>query len=625
MVNYDYQRHPVVGRLSISGSTGFGKIKVYGYMDGDSFKRLSTSEARNIFSPDGKVFASKTIQRDFYGFNNSIVKFYAMPNTNEDGSNDYVWNYEYGIVSAGTNIVKLKEALGQNGESNYNFLVSEGLLGKEKDVFVHSGGKLFFIKGGSDSRIIPFCTYNDNTLPIIGGYPDYFYVGNRLPEIEGSIDVTSDDQLIDWFLRIAKADWSDIQSGSGEVALHAAKEALLSMKNLPENIAISRIKRLQSMIGAFIISRESLQTLARSPWFKPTIDSAVDRYRDDFLGNVVKDQQQELERLKESHQYAVNEETAKHNKEIAALRQSTETFEKECREKQQKFNEQITYAKIELERIVKEVIQKKSELAEAQNRLDKIAERKDEIISDFNVVREVLGLTGTRDDKHSDTDVSISLKAISYSEKRLPFYKGFENNLEKCLKLSQTKVTSVSELAKLHAHYSVLLLPNLDVAMAVVAASGKAWYHTAYVSVAWKSFKDVWAAGLQQTVSHCDEKPNDIHYFVLRNINLSCLSNYLQPLADMMAGYIDTFPETESKFPDNLRILLTVSEEELMPMSKGILQYFGCASKTIETVKHGKINFEEAACLGYMDTSLLFGASKQKEELVNYYEDYVDE
>ena len=624
MKNFNYEIHPIVGRLNIS-EKGYGNIKVYGFMEEDNFIRLSTSEARSIFKPNGTVFASKTIQRDFYELDNSLVSLHVMPDiSKKEGKNEFVWNYEYEVESIGTRIIKLKEVLGQDGGINYSILASKDLLGKEEDVFVHSDGKLYYIKADNDSQIIPYCIYDDS-LPIVGGYPDDYYISNKIPDAVGYADISSDEQLVEWFLKISKANWSDIQTGSGRVALRSAREAMLLIKNLPEVITFNRIDRLQSIVGSFVVSRDSLASLAKSPWFKPTIDSAIHRYREDFLGNIKLEYQKELEELEEAHKTEIDEENSKHDNAIKTIQETAQKVEAEYQEKLKRYEDQISYAKSELQRIVEEVVQKKSELTEAQKGLDKIYERKDEIISDFSVVREVLGLSGTQSDKTSNSDTSICLKTFSYSEKRLPFYKGFENNLENCLRLSQTKVASVSEIAKLHARYSILLLPNMDVVMAIIAAAGKAWYHTAYVSVAWKSFKDIWAAGLQQIVSHCGEKPNDIHYFVLRNINLSCLSNYLQPLADMVAGYSDTFPGTEIKFPDNLRILLTVSEEELIPLSEGILQYFGCAQKTIETVKHGKINFAEATCLGYMDTSLLFGASKQIEEPANYYEDYIDE
>lgn len=625
MVNFDYNTHPVVGRLNINQS-GYGKIKVYGFMEGETFIKLTTADRRSIFKPNGSVFASKTIQRDYYDLDNSIVLLYVTPNTNKDGGNDYVWNYEYEVEPIGIHIVELNVSLGQDGGKNYSVLASKGLLSREEDVFIHSGDKLYYIKGGSDSQIIPFFQY-DESLPVVGGYPDDFFIGKTIPQIEGYVDVASDEQIVDWFLRIAKKDWSDIQTGSGRAVLLSAREALLTMKDIPVSIALSRFERLQSLMDTFVISRDSLSAMAKAPWFKPSIDAAVARYKEDYLGTVKQGYQKELEELHEAHKVTLNEEKTKLNEKIAVLRESIAEKQAEHDEKILKLHGQISDAQSELDQLISDIGQKRQELNEVEEELGGILERKDEIINDFKIVQKVLGLSAKAETPEKQPKVSINLTSTNYSEKRLPFYKGFENNLYNCLELLSLNRNSIaSELTKLHACYGVLLLPNMDVAMAIVAAAGRAFYHVAYVSVAWKSFDDVWSAGLQQIVAHCDEEPDTVHYFVLRNINLSCLSNYLQPLADMMAGFSEAFPNTEIKFPDNLRILLTVSDEDLIPLSEGIIRYFGCVPKSIETKAHEKISYAKATCYGYLDTNLLHTASKEiTEELSNYFAEYVDE
>lgn len=623
MANFDYQTHPVVGKLNILYS-GYGKITIYGYLDGGTFKKLSLSESKEIFSPGGTVFASKTIKRDYYDLNNSLVILYVMPSHNEDGD-AYVWNYDYEVDSIGTKIVELKEPLGENGGVNYEILTKKGLWGQESDVFIHSSNRLFFIKGGSDSRLIPFFEFDDADS-IVGGYPDSFFVGNNFPEIRGQVDVTSDEQLVDWFLRIAKTNLSDIQNGTGEVALQSARESLLSMKNMPDNIALSRIRRLQSMIGSFAITRDNINTLAKSPWFKPTIESAVDRYRDSFIENVKTQYKQELEKLKDSHKLEIEKEAKRHEHMVLTIRESTEEFENQSKEKIGSLIAQISSSQTKLEHLTAEIEHKQSELTEMQNGLENILRRKDDIINDFKIVHDVLGLSKKQEEKgYSSSIAAITLTYIDHTDKRLSFYKGFENNIENCLALTQTKIASISELAKVHAHHRVLLLPNMDVTMAIVAAAGKSWYHIAYVSVAWKSFNDVWSGGLQQMIFHCDKNPDTIHYFVLRNINLSCLSNYLQPLADMESGALVTFPNTEIRFPDNLRILLTVSDEELLPMSEGVLKYFGCVSRNIQVEEHGKVDYSTAKGIGYLDTKLLSVASKEIKESNNYYQEYLND
>ena len=622
MKYFDYITCPVVGELTINASSGNGYVNVLGYMEGDSFYRLSKPDAVELFAPDGSVFAYN-IQQRYYGLDNSLVNLFVQPNIKEGGKNAYVWNWDYEVSRIGSMIIRINDRLREDGGINYDVLKHNNLLERKKDVYFISEDKLFFISKNENGRLIPYCYWNDS-LPIILTATGQYYIENNLKKVDGYVDITSGQQLIDWFIRLLSANWYNLKHGDGEESMQAAKEALYAMKNLPATIVESRFSRLQKMTKSYVITRDNLHAIASSPWFKPTIDSALEQYKDDFLCDVKKEYQQELERLTASHNLAIQEETEKHDREIQSIQESTEKIEAQSKAKIKELNELVSGAKTSLERIDIEIEKKQTELSSIQKSIDNVLERKEDIIKDFTVVRDVLGLSARKVEGVSSTANAHKLSYINYSDKRLQFYKGFENNIENSLNLSQTKIESVSELAKIHARYNVILLPNGDMAMSIVAAAGKAFYHIAYVSVAWKSFNDVWANGLQQIVSHCIEMPDTVHYFVLRNINLTCLSNYLQPLADMQAGVLDAFPGTDIYFPNNLRVLLTVSEEELIPMSEDVLKHFGCVSRDIETGEHGRIDYSTAKCIGYLDTKLLREAAVETGKLNNCYQDYVD-
>lgn len=622
MASFDYNINPVIGTLSINDSSGHGYVTVLGYMDGGSFIRLSPKEAEEIFLPNGEVFAH-LIQRDYYGFHRALVSLYVKPNVNENGKNNFIWDKSEAVDLAGNVIEKLDDVFSEDGGHNYDILSSKALIGKDTDVFVHAGNKLCYIKSGSDSRLIPFCRYDDS-LPIIDWNSKSYYIGSKLPRIDGQIDLTSDEQLVDWYLRTIKSDWEDIQKGSGKVALRTAKEALVAMKNLPASIAESRFARLQALTETFVISRDNLKTVSASPWLKPTVEAAIEQYKEDYISTIIAENKQELEQLRVSQKAAINEEITKHNQEVVALHESTRKIEDQCNEKIESLNSQIAQTQAELDTVQSTLEEKQLALSEVQKSLETISERKDSIIQDFQVVKDVLGISGAK--RVSQKDLStITITELSISAKRLPFYKGYENNLEKCLNLYKVTVPSITDMANQHAAYRVLLLPNMEVAMSMVAAAGKSFYHISYASVVWKSFNDLWASGLDQMVDHCGKHSEVIHYFILRNINLSCLSNYLQPLADLQEGYLITFPGTDIQFPENLRILLTISDEELIPMTAGILQAFGCVTKEIKKSSHGPVSISDDACIGFIDTELLAIAAAQVKDVPNYFEDYIDE
>ena len=623
MASFDYHIHPVIGTLSINESSGHGYIKVLGYMDAGAFIRFTFKEAEDIFQPIGEVFAH-LIQRDYYGFHGALVSLFVKPNENEKGKNSFVWDKDDAVELAGSAIERIDDVLSNDGGRNFDILSSKGLIGKDSDVFVRSENKLCFIKSGSDSRLIPFCQMNES-LPIVEWNSASYYIGGNLPHIDGQIDITSNEQLVDWYLRTIKADWEDIQKGSGKVALKAAKDALIAMKNLPANIAESRYARLQTLTDTYVISRDNLKTISAAPWLKPTVDAAIKQFKDDYIDVVLSENEQELEKLKASHKTALNEEITKHNQEVVALHESTQKIEAQCKEKIESLNSQVAQAQNKLDSIQSALDDKKRALSEAQQSLETISERKDSIIQDFQVVKDVLGISERRQEFTLSNPAAIKISELSLSDKRFPFYKGYENNLEKCLNLYKVSVPSITELANQHAAYKVLLLPNMELAMSMVAAAGKSFYHIAYTSVAWKSFNDLWISGLSQMVAHCGVSPEIIHYYVLRNINLSCLSNYLQPLADLQEGYLTTFPNSDIQFPDNLRMILTISDEDLIPMSSRVLRAFGCITKEFKQSMHGIVSLTGDACIGFIDTKLLAINAAQIKDVPNHFEEYVDE
>ena len=623
MANFDYHINPIVGTLSINESSGHGYIKVCGYMDGIHFRRLTDVEAQNIFTPNGEVFAAN-IQRNYYGMNNSLISLYVMENTREGGKNAYVWDWNGEVELVGTKVIQLDKEFGDNGQENFDVLQENDLLGKDNDLYVLSGDRLYYIKGDSDSRLIPFCKFSES-LPIIARRNSYYYIGAGLQAAESSIDTTTDEQLVDWFLRTIKTNWDDIQKGPGKVSLRAAKEALLSMKALPVKVVENRLYRLATMTDSYAFTRDNLKQIASAPWLQPSIEAGLARFKEDYIDTVQGDNKAELERIQSEHQALLNEEIVKHNRQIVELHETRDIIEAETKQQIEAAKQELKEAQAELKKTNEDVSQAKGVLSELESSVSKIEARKGQIIENFQIVREVLNISGGSNNAvHTDMRECI-LQYNNLSDKKLPFYKGFEKNLENCLKSYHIKGISVTELSSVHACYKVMLLPNIQVASSLVMSAGQSWSYTTFVSVAWKSFEDLWNSGLGSVVEHCDVEPDIIHYLTLRNINLSSLSNYLQPLADLQGGFIPTFPGTDKSFPSNLRVLLTVSDEELLPMPESILRFFGCVTREVEIESWAPTTISRDAIVGYLNAKLLANAAEEINAAPNRFHDYLDE
>lgn len=616
MNDFNYNEHAVIGELSINSSSGNGHVKVVGYIDNSNYIFLPQSEISNLFLPRGEVFAHQ-IQRNYKDYDKELVSLYVIPNKKDgEGYDAFVWDYSREVYIEGEKIEKIEETFTDNGEENYSILSKYNLLNREEKTFVISNGKIYKIESSSSSRFIPYCTITDSTAIIVGRYATY-YLDGELPHKEGVIDITTDEQLIDWFInKIVKNDWQDIQNGDGNKLLVATKAALTSLKNLDDKIVEIRLKRINALVKSFILTRDNLQSVIDAKWINETVYKSIDAYKEDYIKLIQAENADEINSIKERHLQEIETETTEHRRTLAKIYESKEIAQKKHDSILEELKLDITNKQNELSNLNEVIAEKQNMINELSTQLESISKRKEDIILDFKIVKDVLGIAQKEITQIQDS-TDIILNNIALTENRLPIYRGFNRNLEICLKHYGCQANRVKEISTLLATYDVLLLPDMEIVMAIINATGKCRYITTYVNVGWKSFVDLWNNGLMQLIKYCNENPTVIHYFVIRNINLSYLSNYLQPLLDIQAGYTKTFPSTEIRFPENLKILMTRTNDEVIPLTEDSLRYVGCISKSESTIMPVRCKTSKIELSGYIDAALL------KEEICNFSEDEI--
>lgn len=625
MSNFDFNRHTVVGELTINSNSGHGYVKVYGYMDGYKYISISTEESNRIFTPKGEVFAYNIV-RDYSSLDRKLIALSVKPN-DKDGDNrdDYVCDYYNGSVrSIGYQITTLPK-VGVIGEYNYMQLQEHHLLGKDEPVFFQVKDKLYCIKDDKQ-RLIPYCTITDS-MPIVRGKYDTYYLGGSLPMEQGVIDITNDQQLVAWFVKkIAKVCWHDIQSGNGKLAQDEAKKAL-EATSLDPNIVLHRLHRLEMLTESFVLTRDEVQSLIDAPWLQPTISKALLKFKEDFVNLILSENADEINGIRKEHKLEIQRETAQHDSAIAHLKESMERALQEHDQALTQYEDEIEIKKSELSKLVEDISDKESIIGRLTEQLNSINERKDAVVADFEVIRQVINLSSSANNQHSSIRIDTPITDVRLSDIRLPLYRGFNKNMEICLKAFGCTTNNISKLSELFIGYGCILLPNIESLMSVIYATGRCRYITSYVSVSWKSFSDLWENGLVQIIDSCKRNPQDIHYLVLRNINLSYTPNYLQPLLDAQMGFINTLPNSAEIYPANLKVLMTATEDEVIPLTKDCLRYVGCVSKkdfTPNTIVH-KPKIE--GLVGYLDTSILTNESPNPDEVsrVNSIDDYINE
>ena len=116
-----------------------------------------------------------------------------------------------------------------------------------------------------------------------------------------------------------------------------------------------------------------------------------------------------------------------------------------------------------------------------------------------------------------------------------------------------------------------------------------------------------------------------MHFLILQNINVTYLPNYMQPLIDLQRGVITKFPGKGFSFPDNLRIICTIAEDELIPLSKKCLQYIGCINNSDKKDYYTQIRSCDNNNIGYLSPKLLMEQRLSVKDVENSYSTYLDE
>ena len=109
-----------------------------------------------------------------------------------------------------------------------------------------------------------------------------------------------------------------------------------------------------------------------------------------------------------------------------------------------------------------------------------------------------------------------------------------------------------------------------------------------------------------------------------RNMNLSYIPSYVQPIIDIENGLCDTLCNTGEKLPFNLRILGHVTDDSLMPINIYSLEDIGCIKKYQFKKRNIEISKLDLPS-GYLTPSSFNDLSSEQGEVVSYVEEYLSE
>lgn len=628
MSNFDFEKNKPVGYVSILPN-GNANIEILGYVNNKNvYHNLASKERIEIFHPKGRVFAHNFIQR-YEEQNKKLVCLSVIPNEKEGENLDaYIWDKSGSVYEYGNRIYSINATLNVDGENNFTIFQENDLIETEDDKYILSGDKVFFIKANSKERLIPY--WKASNIDIIESpYGKKYLIAFQLPEKEGVIDITNNDQLIHWFMtKIFKKYWSNIVvADSYESVERYLIEAFNAMKNLPSNVYKSRLERLKKLNANFSMTLEELNDISAFPWVKSVITQTVDTYKQNLINDVSDEYKQELDKIKEKHDKMLGMEKDKYEEAVKLQKEHYESTLKSIADEEAKISSVLDEKKFEIEILDETIASKNDEIAKIDELVNKANNRKESLMSDFAIIKDVLELGSKTDTKQvqnaiTETSATLNIQEINMVESECVMCYAFGKSLEDILKLNNLPHEKATTIAETLAVYRILLLPDVAYAMAIFHATQKCYYAVEYVNVSWKSFDDLWKEGLCNMVDNCKKSPGIMHYLVLQNINLTYLPNFMQPLLDVQMGLTNCLPSGE-EYPENLRILCTITNDEVIPLSEQCVKYIGCIEKPSKEIFVGRFKAKYDAHNGYLSPNKL--AEMTSANPSNFYKDYINE
>ena len=98
----------------------------------------------------------------------------------------------------------------------------------------------------------------------------------------------------------------------------------------------------------------------------------------------------------------------------------------------------------------------------------------------------------------------------------------------------------------------------------------------------------------------------------------------MQPLVDIQMGISSSFSQG-LPFPNNLRILCTLADGDILPMSDKCLSYIGCIEKESKEIHVSRFKTAYNPMYGFLSPSKLKEGLVGLSNVPNFYKSYIDE
>ena len=577
MSAFDYNRFKVVGIVHQKPMTTNAAIKVIGYLDTSAkFERLSPDEARDLFSPRGEVFAHNLLG-SYQSFNLGCICFSVKPNENSVMTNpdSFIWDKSGDIYEYAYKIAKLDDAFISvaSPSATYKNLQGIKIQKKEEDGYFISGGKLFRAKDIHNTNyILPYWDLKNiveakikNNIYFNSKGDPVFVFGSLDSSFCSYLDMMPQDLLASNFLRDV------VLPSSDEIISDEKLSQYITAMHPPKEVFSQRMKRLTHILKHHELTCEQLKALAKNVEFRDCINECVDKNMQAFVEERHKDIEQELEAYKNNKIDEINSILAQDEKALATLHKKINNLDEEYKEKHSSYEK-------ELNTIISVIEKRQEELASMNDSFLELEQKKERIVDDFSVIREVLSMSPSTNEKNQTKLATYVMEQINKADNPYGSLQLFSISLQEQLAFNKLGKAKAKDICKLLSAHYILLLPDIKIVNSIINASGQATYILQHVTPQWQNYECLWEGGLANIIEHCSVAPEEMHYMVLQQVNLSYLPCFLQPLVNIEMGMAHVLPNNVS-LPTNIRILCTPTSEKGLPLAASCLKYMGCFPK----------------------------------------------
>lgn len=648
MTEIDYTQFKIVGVVEAQPNTKHAIIHAVGYLGSDwKFTPLTPTKAKQVFPSRGRVFAPGFQDRHRELIGKCI--FAGMMPSNNDGADKLIWDRDNGIPDEyGTVIINgLTNEIDESPDKTYKNLKTNGRLDKSSPAYLCIGSKLYLIDPDNIKEYyitemdIHFVENANPVTFVTYDHTHYVLIGNHLEGPTRPIDIMPDSILRDWLVKefIVK-EWSQVLNSESLDEIENGLIELISKSILHKPVLKSRINRLSSMLEYFVFSYEEMNNFLTLPTLRHTIDRSIEFHSEKFIEKSKSKYAKELENLKETNRLLIDEEHENATVAISEIHNKIEEENLKFNANNEELNRKTKLAEEILELQLSKIEEYKTTIEELEDALHNIENNKEHIINDFTVIKDVMQIIDSQRTKqtilpHSPsidpsynipTDFEETIESLNDESEEIKLPQTFKTRLEFYLIKNNRKTEIAKKIGQYMVHYKTILVPDNRIIHSIIKATGRCKYSIQYVTPEWRSFSNVWNNGLDAMVRSCINNPDIIHYYVLENINMSYLPCYLQPIVDISMGLRINFPNTETVFPDNLRLLLTITAEEGLPLAQQSIRYFGCLQYDDYTIDENKENLysnEKSDKAGYLKATMLNNMKSTSSVPSNDYLSYI--